>query len=215
MSILSLTLMFSTQLNNWNYTFNVVWLSVAVCGQGLQYNDSRRNKCSWIETNQNIPTIHMPFVSIIITCASITGCMQSVYVFVAWVVPRDNQAQRVLFQLLWTRSRTGSGTPRVKLNHFMHFQLCFSFIFNMFIIKSESVIHSYRVSVRVSLRDMLMLIRVDTLLRVHNVGFLDGRLISRKQRHQLPLLSFQKIRSGNCFESNDTFDLSNFRLTVS
>ena len=33
-----------------------------------------------------------------------------------------------------------------------------------------------KVSVRVSLRDMLRLIRVDTLRRVHNVGFLAGRL---------------------------------------
>ena len=32
-------------------------------------------------------------------------------------------------------------------------------------------------SIRVSLRCMLRLIRVDTLLRVHNVGFLAGRLL--------------------------------------
>ena len=33
-------------------------------------------------------------------------------------------------------------------------------------------------SVRISLRGMLSLIRVDTLLNVHNVGFLVERLIS-------------------------------------
>ena len=31
-------------------------------------------------------------------------------------------------------------------------------------------------SIRVSLRGMLRLIRIDTLRRVHNVGFLEGRL---------------------------------------
>ena len=31
--------------------------------------------------------------------------------------------------------------------------------------------------IRVSLRGMLMLIRIDTLRRVHNLGFLAGRLI--------------------------------------
>ena len=33
-------------------------------------------------------------------------------------------------------------------------------------------------SVRVSLRNILRLIRVDALRRVHNVGFLAGRLMS-------------------------------------
>ena len=41
-------------------------------------------------------------------------------------------------------------------------------------------------SIRVSLRDMLKLIRVDTLRRIHNFGFLAGRLHSTKL--QLPVM---------------------------
>ena len=48
-----------------------------------------------------------------------------------------------------------------------------------FVVESASTIsiqYTRKESVRVSLRGMLRLIRVDTLRRVHNVGFLAGRL---------------------------------------
>ena len=43
--------------------------------------------------------------------------------------------------------------------------------------KTENPQEAKKVSIRVSLRGMLRLIRVDTLRRDHNVGFLAGRLI--------------------------------------
>ena len=50
-------------------------------------------------------------------------------------------------------------------------------------------------SIRLSLRGMLMLIRVDTFRRVHNVGFRAGRLISMIY---LSLRRFNVIKVLSC-----------------
>ena len=46
---------------------------------------------------------------------------------------------------------------------------------------------------RISLCDMLRLIRVDTLRRFHNVGFLVGRLICCLSWYSMYLLSYQNM----------------------
>ena len=50
--------------------------------------------------------------------------------------------------------------------------------YNVMIPETENPLEVKRVSVRVSLRGMLRLIRVDTLRRVHNVGYLVIRFIN-------------------------------------